>query len=167
MKFSTSFSFFNRIPFRFYTFRGTAQKIFPKLFDSPPLHGVVYIHAHSVEYFNLLNSPVHRLEYTESRAFINFPVFYLTKHSKYRIVFNHQLSLFIESGLIEYWSAKFLDRNRFEKHDKRPQKFGMGGITAILKICASLYLISIWIFIAEILSEKCIFLKKVIESLTY
>lgn len=151
--------------FRFYQFKGTAQKVFPKL-SNGDLNGVVYIHAHSVEYFNLIY-PFQRLEYTESRAFINFPVFYFAKHSKFVDAFNQQLNLFIESGLIEYWTERFIDRKKYEKRDKIPQKLGVNGILAIFTICTALYTISLLVFIAEILSDKFAFLKRSIENLTY
>lgn len=144
---------------------GTAQKVFPKLYNGD-LKGVVYIHAHSVEYFNLLH-PFQRLEYTESRAFINFPVFYLAKNSKFRDIFDHQLSLFIESGLIAHWTERFVDRKNHDKHDKRPRKLGVHGISAIFTMCTALYTISLLIFIAEILSNKFAFLKRAIDNLTY
>ena len=81
-------------------------------------------------------------------------------------VFNHQLMILREAGLIDLWIGHHID-DRKSISNREPTKLHMENVIAAFQICGFMCLISFIIFILEIISVKCRRIRLAIEYLTY
>lgn len=135
-------------------------------FHDNDINGVVLSNYMSWEYFNLINSPRRRLGFTLDRLFMYCPAFFFPKKSVLKRVFNKELLRLQEMGLIEHWMKKYMDKRKMIPN-QHPQQFQMSHFSAAFEISFVLYLISMFIFILELLSYRNLRIKIVIEWLNY
>lgn len=115
--------------------------------------------------YNLEHSE-HRLASTKDRIFMYSPAFFFRKLSPLVTEFNKQLKSLQETGLIDYWIRNNTD-TRKATADIKPTKLKMTSISAIFQLCGAMYAVSIVVFILEILSVRCRYLKRFVDYLTY
>lgn len=119
------------------------------------------------KYYNLINPPERRFRYTIDRLFMYCPVFYFTKNSLLKDIFNDKLQLLRETGLLEYWLRKYTDDRKTKPNQRSPEKFGIDTISGPFEICIVMYSISFIVLILEIISVKCRRIKYYLDFLTY
>lgn len=117
--------------------------------------------------FNLKNSPNRRVAFTKDRIFMYTPVFLFRKKSALVNVFNKQLEILRETGLIEHWIKNYIDERKMMSKQKEPTTLQIDSIRAIFQICAIMYLISIVVFILELVSVKYRRIKEILDYFTY
>lgn len=117
--------------------------------------------------FNLKKSPDHRLPFTKDRLFMFAVGIYLRKKSMLNPIFNHQLQLYREAGLIDLWIRKYIDDSISKSKYREPSKLHMENVIAAFQICGILCFISFIVFILEIFSLKYRRVQLAIDYLTY
>lgn len=129
-------------------------------------NGVVFSTDLSQKSFNLENAPKH-LGFTKNRLFMYSPVFLFPKKSVFINVFNEQMQILRETGMIEFWTKKFIDDRKSKLRHREPSKLQLDHILAAFQICGVLYLFSFILFILEIMSTKCRRIKSILDFFTY
>lgn len=129
-------------------------------------NGVVLTSSLIVNYFNKVSKLSHQINYVHDRVTSEVYVFYFKKHSTLTLSFKKKIGIFYEAGLINLWLAEYKYEKKSPKH-KRAESLTITNISAILKITAFMYLISTYIFILELLSEKYQWIQKFLDYLTY
>lgn len=117
--------------------------------------------------FNLENSPNRRIAFTRDRLLMYSPVFLYPKKSMLRDAFNNQLLKLRETGLIEFWIRSYGDDRKEKTKQRDPSTLRIENIIAAFEICGILYLISLIVFIFEMISSKCRIIKRALDFLTY
>lgn len=155
--------------YRFIVCNENALNCTGKMFEGKVLGDVAFVHELTKKYFNNLNVPHHRLEYTKDRVYMISPIFYFEKNSKLRNPFNRHIRLYDQSGLISYWVRQFTDDKKIEQKYKQKiiPKLKFRNITGVLEICGGLYLFSVIVFILEIYSRRFKFVQCIIDFFTY
>lgn len=130
---------------------------------------VIFIHELAAKYFNYINAPHHHIGYTKDRIFTVPVVFFFHKDSRLQIPFNRMIKSLAQVGLIDHWSRE--QTGNFKKsndyYHRSMTKLGMNNLRAIFEISGYLYLISLIIFLMEMLSLRYRIIKRMIDFLTY
>lgn len=116
--------------------------------------------------FNFEN-PLRRLGFTKDRLFMFSSVFVFRKKSMLTRVFNEKLQRLQEFGLPELWKKNRVIEQKVRAKKTEPTKLGLDNVMAAFQICGVLYVISIFVFIMEIISGKFPRIKYVLDFLTY
>ena len=82
-------------------------------------------------------------------------------------VFNHQIMILREAGLINFWVKNRLDDDKLKPKHRVPSKLQMENIVAAFQICGFMYFISLVVFILEITSVRYRRIQLVIDYMTY
>lgn len=128
--------------------------------------GVVLSNAEAVNYFNSNSNSSHRLDYTREVVRPTIAVFYFKKHSIFTSMFNKKIYIFHEAGLISRWFSYYNHEEKSSRY-RGSGKLNMTNISAILKISAVLYSISIFVFVLEAMSRRFERIRKCLDYLTY
>lgn len=136
------------------------------LYDSD-IKGVVFSSDLSQKSFNLRNSPNRRLAFSKDRLFMYSPVFFFRKKSILTTEFNEQIQTLRETGLIEFWTKNFIDDRKPESKHTQPTKLKMKNILGAFQICGIMLLISVIVFLLEIISVKFQHIKHILDYFTY
>lgn len=139
------------------------------LYNGEVRGNVAFVHEMSKKYFNRLNAPNYRLDYTKERIFTINAVFYFKKNSELRNQFNRKLRAFSQSGIIDHWIREYTDdRKLYQKYEqKQTPQLKIQSFIAIFTICGCLLLLSIIVFVLEWYSTRYDFIKWVIDFFTY
>lgn len=137
-----------------------------EMFNGDTASDVAFVHEQTKKYFNRLNAPHSILDYTKDQVFLIAPVFLFEKNSILRQSFNHFLRLYDQSGLINHWIDQYTNEKKSTDQTTTPQ-LKMKNIAALLIICNCLYSLGTVIFVMELLTSRCLLLKRGIEFITY
>lgn len=138
-----------------------------RLLHDQNIDGVALSQDLSQRAFNLQNSPHRRLAFTKDRLFMYSPIFLLRKKSMLTGIFDEQIVTLQETGLIEFWTEKYIDHRSINKKHREPSTLRIENIAAAFEICAAMHLISFIVFILEIFSMKYRCVKCFLDYLTY
>lgn len=116
-------------------------------------------------YYNSQN-PSSRLAATKDHLYMLPLVFLFRKTSPLAVEFNRQLQLLQETGLIDFWFRNITSSPK-SNETKEATKLEMASILAAFQICAAMYIVSITVFVLELVSVKSKRIKKIIDYLTY
>lgn len=164
---ATSLDVYNVDKSRYILYNYSQQIAFRKMHDNE-LDGVVYCNDMQLGYFNFLNSNKRRLQMPKDRLYLMPVVIYFPKYTFLPSLFNSKLTLFAESGLLDYWSGQYIDERKNRKHQKRgPTPLKIRNIVGVLEICSVLLAVSFIVVCLEVLSQKFTILKRSIEYFTY
>lgn len=111
-------------------------------------------------------SPHRRLAFSKDRLFVYFPTILFQKKSILREVFNEELHKLTQAGLIQHWTSKYMDKRNLKTH-RTPSTIQIKHIISAIKICITLYILSVVVFIFEILTAKCQRIKYFLDFLNY
>ncbi|XP_037046524.1 glutamate receptor ionotropic, delta-2-like [Bradysia coprophila] len=152
---------------RHLTYNYSQQRIFQQVFDRE-LTGAVYCNDLQMKYFNLLN-PLRRLQMTKDRLFLMSVVIYFNHVSALQPIFDQELLLLTDSGLIQYWAQEFTDGRLDSKKNRQriPKKLNIQNVLAIFEICLGLLTICLLVFVLEKIGTRFTWLRNIIEKLTY
>lgn len=92
---------------------------------------------------------------------------YFRKRSPLKDLFDKELGKLALSGITQSWIRKYLDDRKLKSHHKTTSKFHIENIIGVLPICATMYLISIIVFVLEVISKKYPQIKYFIDFFTY
>ena len=139
----------------------------PTLFD-PSEKCIVALSTDLVQKsFNLKHLPYRRLAFTKDRLFMLSVTFNFRKKSMLTHVFNHQLTMLREAGLIDFWVRSRIDDRKLKSKHREPSKLHMENIFAAFQICGFMCFISFIIFILEVISVRCRHIQSIIDYMTY
>lgn len=138
--------------------------LLPKLYNNDT-SAVAYSTKLCLLSYNLEN-PEHRLAGTKDHLHMFPSIFFFRKTSPLVVEFNRQLQLLQESGLIDYW-IKNITNPRKSNEKREPTKLKMTSILAVFQFCGAMYIISIIVFILELISMKSKRIKSIIDYITY
>lgn len=137
-------------------------------FHDSGIDGVILVNRISWKHFNLLHSPLRRLEFSTDQLFMYSPAFFFNKKSALRSVFNDELRKLRESGMVDHWINRYIEDHKTKlKTNQEPVKLKIGNIAAIFYVCISMYVVSFIVFICELLSVRYGYMKNIIDFLTY
>lgn len=135
--------------------------------DDPRNGSVILTHDFILNYFNLLHFPHRRLSITKNRLFMTSSVYLFRKKSVLVEVFNQQLRLLRETGLLQHWISNYVDNRKIKLKPIAQTHFHIENIFGILQICAVMYFISFVVFALEMIGAWYRQIKNVVDSLTY
>lgn len=124
---------------------------------SDDINGVVIASDIICRYFNVMNSPHRRIEFSKDRLFLYTMVYYFPKRSPFEEIFNVKVQEFQDAGILIHYVHRYDDRHR-SKYYKSYAKFQISGLFAPLGIC---------VFILEMISKKYQRIKYFIDFFTY
>lgn len=119
------------------------------------ISGAVYVDQFAVDYNNLINSRNDPLRTTEDRLILQSVSFYFRLYS--------------EHGLIDHWSERyksFIDDESI-RNTPAPMVLSLQNIHGSLAVLVALLLISILIFILEVVSRRNASIRRFIDFFTY
>lgn len=128
---------------------------------------VVLMNEITPKYFHVLNVPNRFLKYIKDRLFSQNTVFYFRKRSVLRELFNQKLRRFQEAGLVEYWVEQYTESVRTKPNIRKATTLELKSIFGAFQICYVIYAFSCIVFLLELLSVRCHFVKYFIEFFTY
>lgn len=137
-----------------------------KFLHDSNIEGVSYTNDLVLKTFNLKN-PSRRLAVTKDRFLPYSPVFIFRKKSPMTRVFNQQIQLLQQSGLIDYWKKERIDSHESKSTKTKPSSLELKSVLAAFQICSVLYMISCFLFSLELLSVKCQRIKQILDYFTY
>lgn len=111
-------------------------------------------------------NPSSRLAGTKDQLYMLPLIFLFRKTSPLATEFNRQLQLLQERGLVDFWFRNITGSLK-SSETRDPTKLEMTSILAAFQICGAMYIVSIIVFILELLSKKSKRVKKIIDYLTY
>lgn len=94
-------------------------------------------------------------------------VYLFRKKSVLVEVFNQQLRLLRETGLLQHWISNYVDNRKIKLKPIAQTHFHIENIFGILQICAVMYFISFVVFALEMIGARYRQIKNVVDSLTY
>lgn len=131
-------------------------------------NGVVVLWSDFIlNYFNLVESPYRRLSFTKDRLFMYNLGFYFRKKSLLTPLFNHELTKFDQSGLTRFWISNYMDDRKIKSKYRSNFKGHIENVFGACEICAFMYLISIVVFILEVISTRQSRIRCIIDYLTH
>lgn len=133
--------------------------------------GVVYSHFLQVNNFNMMNYRQGIIRTTKDRLYLMPTVVYFPKNSFLIKLVNEELSLYSENGLFQHWIQKYIDR-RFTRDatpntHRQPKIVKLKSIIGIIEICGALLLVSVAVFLLELLSVRFPPARTIIDFFTY
>lgn len=133
------------------------------------LSGAVYCNDLQMKHFNLLNSPRRVFQLTKDRLFLMNVVIYFNNVSILRPLFDYELRLLTDNGLIEYWTRSYIDERTIGRRltQRVPRKLNLKNVFAIFQISIALLVLCCGVFLIEKLSSRCLWLKTIVDSVTY
>lgn len=150
-------------------FRTNEYELFDALqkLSSGEWKGVVFTNEIVVQYFKLVTK-AHQMDFTRDVLRQQTSVFYFQKNSILTDMFNRKIGICQETGLMQYWLARFSRIKEGKRSKYRPpSKLSLTNIMAVLKISAILYIVSVIVFVLEIISPNYICIKRFLDYLTY
>lgn len=130
------------------------------------INGVALASDVSIKLFNLRNKH-RRIVFTKDRLLRFSPLILYRKNSVLIRVFNTQLQALIEAGLIDYWTKTYTDTHKSNAKQKPPSKIRLGNVAAVFKICTFIHVVSIIVFVLEMITVNSRRIKIVLDYLTY
>lgn len=127
--------------------------------------GVVLVSDFLLNYFNLMNAPYRRLSFTKDRLFMSSFVFNFRKNSILKDIYNEKLGRLRQFGLIKFWISNYIDKRKMKSN--QGTNFHIENIFGILRVCAVMYLISLVVFILEVIGIRYLRIVYIIDYLTY
>lgn len=123
--------------------------------------------AQAIDYFNLVNFP--NVNILRSKQYIQMtPVcIHYQKHSCLSKPFDRQISLYKAYGFIEYWIRKYKHSAVRETVSTEPKTLSFDQISGVLIVCSFLLLVSMILFILELISVYCKGIEMVLDFLTF
>lgn len=112
------------------------------------------------------NNPSSPLAATKDHLYMLPLIFLFRKTSPLAVEFNRQLQLLQETGLIGFWFRNITSSSK-SNETRDPKKLEMTSILAAFQICAAMYIVSVLVFILELVSVKSKRIKRIIDYLTY
>lgn len=116
-------------------------------------------------HYNAKNSSS-RLAATKDHLYMLPLIFLFRKTSPLATEFNRQLQLLQERGLVDFWFRNITGSPK-SNEKREPTKLEMTSILAAFQICGAMYVVSIIVFILELVSKKSKRIKRIIDYLTY
>lgn len=122
-----------------------------------------------MNYFNLMNVPLRRLQMTKDRLFLMSIVIYFNHVSTLQPIFDDELMSLTDSGLIQYWTREFIDGRSHTKNymQRVPKRLDIQNVLAIFEICSGLLAFCLLVFVLERFGTRFTVLRTFIENLTY
>lgn len=117
-------------------------------------------------YLNKINS-FHNLKFASSKKLFRFPIgFYMKKSSYFKPEFDSNIDKYLSNGLFKYWIG---DCETLFTHtpSRQPTKLTILELQGAFQICLIFYLFSLFVFFIEMISVKFLFVKKIMNWLTY
>ena len=134
------------------------------------IRGAIFATETAVSYFNLRSFRGGLVRTTKDRLYLAPMVIYL--HQQLPLYYlnrvNTEITLYREHGLIDHWFSKYKDR-RFMNvaEDKTPKAIQIHSFYGILIVCLTLLMMSVVVFVLELLSPRSPYIRWVVEFLTY
>lgn len=131
----------------------------------PGIHGTFVTTLDIIGYHNQLSYQTGMIRASKERLFLLPLSIFLPKHSCLEAIINTQIELFAMNGLIEKWSKIYRDKLTIAQKRPRdpPKKLKLIEISGAYQLCAFLYGMSALIFIAEVVSVKVHYLRKLFD----
>lgn len=134
------------------------------------LNGVVPI---ATLVLNILNKELpfdQRLEISKDKILNLNHIFYLSKSSSVLIEpIDKYIQLYIETGMLNAWvqkyAAKIKVRNKF--HKREPKRLHVKNVLGAVMIFTGLCVLSLIVFLMEMLKTKFVLFERIIDYLTY
>lgn len=130
------------------------------------INGVVATNDLTVRYYNSMSLPQRRLTFTKNRLIMFTAVYYFTKRSPFKDLFDVRIQELNDAGLLSYYTKAY-DSSRSKSNQSSYSELKKDSLLALFEICVIIYIISVFVFILEILSTKCRCIKGFIDFLTY
>lgn len=119
--------------------------------------------------FNYLNriAVMNNIQFASSTNIFLYPVSIIFKNSTYlKPEFDHEIDRYLSSGLIKYWIGNYEDVV-VNMPTREPSELTVDELTGGFKICLIFYSFSIFVFLIELLSVKFVFVRRIVNWLTY
>lgn len=130
-------------------------------------NGVFMSFTQTIDYFNRLHFPeMHILKTKQDIQMMPFAV-YFRKHSCLKITFNSQIEAYVSGGLINFWASKFQTKFHSKTNGIEPSPLSLYQVKGVVKVCIGLFVISILVFILELMSTCHESIKNLLDFLTY
>lgn len=123
--------------------------------------------SQSVDYFNLLNFPKPSVLKTKQNIQMMPMCMYYRKHSCLLKPFNDQINLYSSSGLIAFWASGFSKTRHNKNGQMEEKKLSINQISGLITVCSVLLVISIIVFIFELISTSHEAVRKLIDFFTF
>lgn len=129
-------------------------------------NGAIMVVSQVVDNFNFINFPKFNI-LTTKEYIQQLPFFiYFRKHSCLLEAFDNQIHAYESSGLINYWANSFLKLLQFQnKNNAKALKLNQ--FFGIVTVCGCLILVSIFLFVFELMSESNALVRTILDFLTY
>lgn len=127
--------------------------------------GTVIGARETAEYYNKLAEK--RIFKAMRKSFVPTSVtYYFQKHSFLVPIFDEKIRYFIAAGLLEFWAKplqSFYTLDDEIANGVQPKVLSFAHIEGIFTVVITLYLVSVTIFILELLSQRCRILRKLFQ----
>lgn len=130
-------------------------------------NGVILWSDLAVNYFNLINFPHRRLSFTKDRLYMMRMAAFFRNKSMLKGLFNEKFRQFFDSGLTQFWCKAYLDDRHIKSFQNPPPILHIENIIGILQICALIYLVSLIVFVLEMISVRYPRIRYIIDYFTY
>lgn len=119
------------------------------------LDGVYVQLKNIVDYDNFLN--FRKPKILTTKDYINmYPIWmWVRKLSCLKLAFDQQISALHSSGLVQHWQTFYMKTVK-DIDDKEPEELKIDQFTGIITISATLYALSVFVFVIELVISKYI-----------
>ncbi|KAI8119049.1 hypothetical protein CVS40_9368 [Lucilia cuprina] len=120
----------------------------------------------SLAYYNYMNSNISTLTYVEETIYSYPFVMFFKKHSLLRTIVDRKLKIFSDAGITSY-IAKRHTRSKFQSMNSGSQfvsRLTNENLKGLYHICGAMFLISIFVFLLELLTRKSKRLQKIMDG---
>lgn len=136
-------------------------------FHDSNFDGVTLWSDSTIKMFNLLFGPGRQLSFTKDRIFVSHYVFHFQKNSILKHVFNEKLQFLHESNLIQFWFSKYMNDHKMKSIQNTSSILHIENIFGILQIMIGMYLISLIVFVLELISKRYSRVENILDFFTY
>lgn len=122
----------------------------------------ILLNEFSLNYLNKRST-----RFASSNNIFLYPVSILLKNSTYlKPKFDNEIERYLSSGLIKYWIGDYKDVVD-NLHTREPSELTVDELLGGFEICLIFYFFSIFVFLIELLSVKFVFVRRILNWLTY
>lgn len=131
----------------------------------PEFHGSFVTTLDVIGHHNLLFFKTGMIRPSKERIFLLPLSIFMHKHSCLEPIINRQIELFSSNGMIEKWCNVYQEKLVIARKQPRqqPKKLKFIEISGAYKICAFCFGVSTLLFIAEFISVKVRYLRKLFD----
>lgn len=130
-------------------------------------HGAYMTVAQPFDYFNFINFPNVNILKTKKDILMTQMCMFHRKYSSLVKPFDEKIGWYKTNGLIEYWIRKYKipSFRQSDRTDRRKLSFSQ--ISGVIIVCALLFVVSMILFILELMSAKCKKIEIFLDFLTF